>query len=58
MNSVRRTPERAQDHIELGLELRDPGELDAQLAFGIGKPLVYPPGRLDRTPNRPGNRAW
>jgi hypothetical protein len=32
-------PERARDHVELGLELRDPNELDAQLPFGIGEPL-------------------
>jgi hypothetical protein len=41
MNSVRRIAERAQDQIELGLELRDSSELNAELSFGIGKPLVY-----------------
>jgi hypothetical protein len=47
MNSIRRTSERAQDHIELGLQLRDSSELDAQLPFSIGKPLVYCPERFD-----------
>lgn len=41
MKSVRRTSEGAQDHVELGLELGDPSELDPQLPFRIGKPLVY-----------------
>ena len=39
MNAIRRTTERAHDHIELGLELCDSSELDAQLPFGIGEPL-------------------
>jgi hypothetical protein len=43
MNSVRRTPERGQDDIELGLELRDSSELDAQLPFSVGEPLGYCP---------------
>jgi hypothetical protein len=29
MNGIRRTSQRAQDHIELGLELRDSSELNA-----------------------------
>jgi hypothetical protein len=29
MNGIRRTSQRAQDHIELRLELRDSSELDA-----------------------------
>ena len=41
MKSVRRTSERAQDDVELGLQLGDSSELDAQFSFGIGKPLVY-----------------
>jgi len=48
MNSIRRTPECAEDHIELGLELRDSGELDAQLPLGIAKPLAYGPARFGR----------
>jgi hypothetical protein len=47
MNSIRRTSERAQEHIELGLQLSDSSELDAQLPFSIGKPLVYRRERLD-----------
>ena len=39
MNAIRRTTDRAQDHIELGLELCNSSELDAQLPFGIGEPL-------------------
>ena len=59
MNSVRRTPERSQHHIELGLELGDSSELDAQLAFSIGKPLVDRPQWLvsGSTSNRGGNRG-
>jgi len=48
MNGIRRTSERTQDDIELGLELRDSSELDTQFPFGIGKPLVYGPVRFDR----------
>jgi hypothetical protein len=40
MNAIRRTSERARHHIELGLELRDSSELDAQLPFSIVKALV------------------
>jgi hypothetical protein len=43
MASIRRTSERAQEHIELGLELRDSSELNAQLPFSIVKPLVDGP---------------
>jgi len=46
MNS-RRTSQRAQDHVELGLELRDSRELEAQFPFGHGQPLVYGPDRLE-----------
>ena len=45
--SIRRTSERAHDDIELGLELRDSCELNAQLPFGIGKSLVDGPERFD-----------
>ena len=37
--------ERVHDHVELGLELRDSDELDAQFLFSIGKSLVYGPER-------------
>ena len=52
--------ERAQDHIELGLELRDSNELDAQLAFSIGKPLVDGPERFrgGAASNRARSRVW
>lgn len=43
MSFDRRPSKLAQDYIELGLELRDSSELQAQLPFGIGKPLVYGP---------------
>ena len=46
MNSTRRASERAQEHIELALQLGDSTELDAQLPFSIGKPLVYGPERF------------
>jgi hypothetical protein len=46
MHSVRRTSERTQYHIELGLQLCDSSELDAQLLFSIGEPLVYGPERF------------
>src|ERR1043166_8982034 len=42
-----RTSERTQDHVELGLELRDSSELDAQLSFSVAEPLVDRPGRCD-----------
>jgi hypothetical protein len=45
--NIRRTAERAQDHIELGLQLRDSSELNEQLPFGIGKSLVYGAARFD-----------
>ena len=47
MNVTRRTSERGQNGIELGLELRDSSELDAQLPFGIGKPLVHGRDRFE-----------
>jgi hypothetical protein len=47
MNSVRRTSERTQDHIELSLKLRDSSELDPQLPFSVTKPLIDGPGRCD-----------
>lgn len=47
MKRTRRTSERGQDNIELGLELRDSSELYAQLSFGIGKPLVNGRDRFD-----------
>jgi hypothetical protein len=40
LNAIRRTSERAQDHVELGLELRNSNELNAQLPFSIVKALV------------------
>ena len=40
MNAIRRTSKRAHDQIELGLELRDASELEVQLPFNIGEPLV------------------
>jgi hypothetical protein len=40
-NAIRQASDRAHEQIELGLELRDSCELDAQLPFGTGKPLVY-----------------
>jgi hypothetical protein len=46
INSIRRTSERAQDQIELGLELRDSSELDAQLPFSLVKALVDDPERF------------
>ena len=51
MNAIRRTTKRAQDHIELGLELCDSSELDAQLPFSVAKPLVDRP-RAMRRPRR------
>jgi hypothetical protein len=47
MKSVRRTSERAQDDVELGLELGNSSELDAQFPFSIGKPLVYAPNFIN-----------
>src|ERR1041384_7441303 len=47
LNSLPRTSERTQDHVELGLELRDSSELDAQLSFSVAEPLVDRPGRCD-----------
>jgi hypothetical protein len=59
MNSFGECPERSQHHIELGLELGDSGELDAQLAFSIGKPLADRPQWLGggSTSSRGGNRG-
>jgi hypothetical protein len=45
LNSLRRTSECTQDHIELRLELRNSSELDAQLPFSVAKPLVDRPWR-------------
>ena len=45
MNPAHVGARRAQDHVEVGLELRDSFELDAQLPFIAGKPLVYGPKR-------------
>ena len=58
--SSRRTSERAHDDIELGLELRDSCELNAQLPFGIGKSLVDGPERFDggSASNRGRSREW
>jgi hypothetical protein len=60
MHAIRRTSERAHDEIELGLELRDSSELDAQLSLSIGKPLVYGRERLrgGAASNRAGSRVW
>ena len=46
MNSIRRTSERPQDQIELGLQLCDPSELNAQLAFSTAEAPVNRPQRL------------
>jgi hypothetical protein len=53
--------ERAQHQIELGLELRDSSELDAQFPFSIGKPLGDGPERFrgGAAPKRPSSRmGW
>ena len=41
MNPAHVGARRAQDHIALGLDLRDSRELDAPHPFSPGKPLVY-----------------
>ena len=60
MKSIRRPSERAHDHVELGLELRDSTELNAQLPFSLVKALVYGPERLGggAAPNRARSRVW
>jgi hypothetical protein len=57
MTSIRRTSERAQEQIELGLELRDSSELDGQLPFSIVKALVYRPERFQGEPRRTAPEA-
>ena len=46
VDSIRRTSERRQQQVDLGLQLCDSSELDAQLLFGTGKTLVNGPDRL------------
>ena len=43
VDSIRRTSERRQQQVDLGLQLCDSSELDAQLPFGTGKTLVNGP---------------
>jgi hypothetical protein len=40
VRSIRRTSERPQYQVELGLQLCDPSELDAQLPFNNAEALV------------------
>jgi len=46
MNVIRQPSKGAHDYIELGLELRDASELDAQFPFSIGEPPVHGPERF------------
>ena len=43
VRSSRQTSERPQHQVELGLQLSDPSELDAQLPFGNAEALVDRP---------------